>query len=70
MPIFEFECSDCNLPFEELIFGNKMEDVTCPTCGGKQVRKKMSTFSSKFGSDGASLSLGTSSAASCGTGSL
>ena len=70
MPIFEFVCSDCEQPFEELVFGSAIDDIVCPTCGSKQVRKKMSTFASKSGSDGASLSLGASSAASCSTGSL
>ena len=72
MPIFEFECSDCQHPFEELVFGSNTDDVLCPSCGSAQVRKKMSTFASKSGGDGASLSLGASSAASasCSTGSL
>lgn len=70
MPIFEFVCKDCELIFEELIFGFKTDGVVCPSCGGEQVRKKMSTFASKSGSDGASLSFGSSSAASCSTGSV
>jgi putative FmdB family regulatory protein len=70
MPIFEFVCKDCELIFEELIFGMKTEGVVCPSCGSEQVRKKMSTFSSKLGSDGASLSFGSSPATSCSTGSL
>ena len=68
MPIFEFVCSDCNQPFEDLVFGSSIEGVLCPSCGSEQVQKKMSTFASKIsGGDGASLSLGTSSAASCTT---
>ena len=70
MPIFEFICNNCEQPFEELVFGNNIEDVLCPSCGGDQVRKKMSTFASKIGGDGASLSLSASSAASCSTGSV
>jgi putative FmdB family regulatory protein len=70
MPIFEFICSDCEQPFEELVFGSNTEDVMCPSCGSEQVRKKMSTFASKIGGDGASLSFGASSAASCSTGSV
>ena len=70
MPIFEFVCKDCEQPFEDLIFGSDIEGVICPSCGSEQVRKKMSTFASKIGSDGASLSLGASSAASCSTGSV
>ena len=69
MPIFEFVCNDCGQPFEDLIFGSSIEGVICPACGSEQVKKKMSTFASKIGGDGASLSLGSSSAASCRTGS-
>jgi putative FmdB family regulatory protein len=70
MPIFEFVCKDCELIFEELIFGFKTDNVICPSCGSEQVRKKMSTFASKPAGDGASLSFGSSSAASCSTGSV
>ena len=70
MPIFEFVCTDCEQPFEDLIFGSDTNGVICPACGSEQVMKKMSTFSSKIGGDGASLSLGTSSAAVCSPGSV
>ena len=67
MPLFEFVCSECNWPFEELVrsFG-AIEDVKCPTCGSHKIAKKISTFASK-GSAGSSLSLGSSSAAACST---
>lgn len=69
MPIFEFVCSECELLFEELVFGGKIDEVVCPSCGSEKVRKKMSTFASKSGGDGASLSLGSSiPASSCSTG--
>jgi putative FmdB family regulatory protein len=69
MPIFEFVCGDCELLFEELVFGGKTDEVVCPSCGSEQVRKKMSTFASKSGGDGASLSLRSSTpASSCSTG--
>ena len=70
MPIFEFVCTDCEQPFEDLIFGSDTNGVICPACGSEQVMKKMSTFSSKMAGDGASLSLGTSSAAACSLGSV
>jgi putative FmdB family regulatory protein len=70
MPIFEFVCKECELVFEELIFGFNTDNVVCPSCGGQQVRKKMSTFASKSGSDGSSLSFGSTSATSCSTGSV
>ena len=70
MPIFEFLCKDCELIFEELIFGTDTDGVLCPSCGGEQVRKKMATFSSKTGGDGASLSYGSRAAVSCSAGSV
>lgn len=69
MPIFEFECKECQQHFEDLVFGTRIDGVVCPVCGSDQVRKKMSTFASKVGSDGASLSLGSGSGAACSTGS-
>ncbi len=68
MPIYEFVCQDCEQPFEELVFGSQIDGVVCPACGGHQVRKKMSSFASKIGGDGAALSLGSNSAPSCNTG--
>ena len=69
MPIYEFVCTECGHPFEELVFGMNTSGVVCPTCGSEQVKKKMSTFASKSGGDGASLSLGSSiPASSCSTG--
>ena len=70
MPIFEFVCNECEQNFEDLIFGSDINGVVCPVCGSEQVKKKMSTFSSKIGGDGASLSLGSSSSATCSPGSV
>ena len=70
MPIFEFVCNECQLPFEELVFGNDTEEIVCPSCGSEQVKKQLSTFASKIGGDGASLSLGSGSSAACNTGGL
>ena len=65
MPIFEFVCQECQQPFEELVFGNDSDEIVCPGCGSEQVKKKMSTFASRSGGDGASLSLGSSSSGAC-----
>jgi putative FmdB family regulatory protein len=68
MPLFEFVCTDCNQPFEELLrSSNAIAEVTCPTCGSPQVKKKLSTFASKV-SGGVSFSLSSSAASSCSTG--
>jgi putative FmdB family regulatory protein len=69
MPIFEFECSECRQHFEKLVrSSNAVEEVTCPACGGGQVRKKMSTFASKL-SGGSQIAFNPS-ASSCSSGSV
>lgn len=69
MPLFEFVCSECQHPFEELLrSASAIEGVSCPACGSSRVRKKLSTFASKV-AGGSSFSLSTSSASSCSTGS-
>jgi len=69
MPIFEFECSDCDREFEELLFNTgAVSEVICPECGSSRVNKKISMFASKA-AGGSSFSLGSSAAASCNTGS-
>lgn len=70
MPMFEFVCNDCESPFEDLVFGTDISGVLCPVCGSNQVKKKMSTFASKFEGSTPSLSTAASSAASCGSGSV
>ena len=67
MPLFEFVCTDCEQSFEELLrSADTVSEVSCPRCGGGQVKKKLSTFTSKTTSVSA-FSLG-SSASSCSTG--
>lgn len=68
MPIFEFQCSECGHPFEELVFGaSAITQVSCPECESDNVKKKISTFASKItGGSNFSTSAG---AAACTTGS-
>jgi putative FmdB family regulatory protein len=42
MPIFEFECRDCNNNFEELT--KVQEKVCCPQCKSSNLRKLISAF--------------------------
>jgi len=70
MPIYEFACSECRKSFEELVSISKIDEVVCPSCGSPKVKKKMSTFASKSSEEGRPFSLNTSSASSCGTGSV
>ncbi len=68
MPLYEFICTDCDLTFEELLrSADDTTRVTGPTCGGRKVKKIISTFASTNRGDG-SFASGTSPAA-CSTGS-
>lgn len=67
MPIYEFDCHECGKPFETLVLGFSTENVRCPECDSKDIKKKISAFAVKGGSIG-SISF-NSSAASCTTGS-
>jgi putative FmdB family regulatory protein len=70
MPIFEFVCSDCGLPFEELVMSsNKTNELTCPACDSPNITKQISTFASKINGSGtfSSFSSSTSSCSSAGS---
>jgi putative FmdB family regulatory protein len=68
MPIFEFQCSECGQPFEELVRSASAADkVVCPACKSTNVKKKLSLFASKPAGGVSLSSLSTSS--SCSTGS-
>lgn len=70
MPIFEYVCGECGTPFEQLVLTtSKTVEITCPACHSKDVSKKISTFAARL-SGASSLSLGSSSGASCSTGSV
>jgi putative FmdB family regulatory protein len=69
MPVFEFICTDCGKPFEELVLNtNNMGEVTCPACHSQNIFKKISIFASKITDDGA-FSSASASSSSCSPGS-
>lgn len=47
MPIYEYLCEKCGKEFELIVF--KEEDVVCPECGNRDLKKKMSTFGFSVG---------------------
>jgi putative FmdB family regulatory protein len=48
MPLYEFQCADCQDDFEELVRSSAaVAEVKCPQCGSEQVRRKISVFASK-----------------------
>jgi len=54
MPIYEYICEDCQTHFEKIVL-NKMQEIACPKCAGKQNAIQLSVFSSANGaSNGAS----------------
>jgi len=60
MPIYEYECQDCHEEFEKLVFSSaKADDVECPKCHSRNVRRKISLFGS-FGSGEGFSSVGSS----------
>lgn len=70
MPVFEFICTDCGTPFEELVMSsNKIGEVTCPACHSQNIFKKISIFASQSTGSG-SYSFGSASDSSCSTGSV
>jgi len=71
MPLFEFECAECEKSFEDLVRkSTDFSGVICPFCGSGMTKKKISTFASRVSV--ASISAPASSgipAASCSSGS-
>lgn len=61
MPIYEYKCNKCSTDFSVLKLGSGDDAPTCPTCGTKDVSKKLSSFScsaSSGFSGGGSVSAG------------
>jgi len=45
MPIYEYQCEDCQRRFEDLIRNKADEEaLQCPSCGSKNLVKQMSAF--------------------------
>jgi putative FmdB family regulatory protein len=45
MPLFEYQCADCGKVSEFLEKADSKAAHTCPSCGGKKLKKQFSTFS-------------------------
>lgn len=47
MPIYEYECNNCNTTFESVrSISDDDKDLKCPICGSSSVKKILSVFSS------------------------
>jgi putative FmdB family regulatory protein len=56
MPLYEFQCTECDRAFEELVrTSTAIAEVKCPECGGDHVRRKVSTFASKVSGSGGAI---------------
>jgi len=67
MPIYEYQCVDCNNRFEYLVMGGRGPEA-CPGCQGKKIKKQMSAcgFLSKNGrGETVSASAGASACSGC-----
>lgn len=63
MPIYEYSCQECEARFDKFVRSITAEDeVTCPSCGSKRVRRGFSTFASR-GDSG--LSINSAPAGNC-----
>lgn len=49
MPIYEYQCSDCDTRFEALVMGASAEPDEC-SCGSPSIEKVYSTFSAQSAS--------------------
>jgi len=70
MPLYEYICTGCSRRFELLQrVGADAQDIACPACGGHEVTKQHSTFSSTVSSSPASRALpcGAPNASACGS---
>ncbi len=63
MPIFEYKCNACGEDFEKLVM-KKDEEIVCPRCGQKDVKKKFSVFGMS-GVENAGSSCSGCSSSSC-----
>jgi len=68
MPIYEFQCQQCQTIFEELVrMGSTGEGLNCPECGHGKITKKVSTFYGRSSSgNGESHSCGGNCGGDCG----
>jgi putative FmdB family regulatory protein len=68
MPLFEFECHDCQHRFEELMSAGASELPVCPACQGRQVHRRVSAAAISSGSNrgGSSFASGPACAPSGG----
>jgi putative FmdB family regulatory protein len=77
MPLYEYQCSDCEMKFDALRAMSKADaPIACPRCGSQKTGRMISLFAA-IGSEGVIAGAGSScgsctpsaSCATCGLGS-
>ncbi|HPN37518.1 MAG TPA: zinc ribbon domain-containing protein [Melioribacteraceae bacterium] len=68
MPIFEYQCKDCNTKFDILHKSiNNIDKIKCPKCQSENTKKLLSTFSATInGSNSSNYSNSSCATGSCG----
>ncbi|MHB9131927.1 MAG: FmdB family zinc ribbon protein [Armatimonadota bacterium] len=67
MPIYEFQCHDCQAIFEELVrMGSNGEGLSCPSCGSASLSKMMSAFYGRSSGGNGSYNQVAGSGCGCG----
>lgn len=64
MPIYEYNCGDCESDFELLVRGSDMP--TCPACGGQHLEKQLSVPAAHSAGQNPLSMCETPSAETCG----
>lgn len=68
MPLYEYQCNDCERPFEKLVrFSEADLNPDCPYCHGQHTQKKMSRVAAFGVSAGSTWSSVSDSSSSCGS---
>jgi putative FmdB family regulatory protein len=66
MPIYEYTCKDCDAQFEKFARSvATVPEVTCPSCGGRHLKKGWSVFGTT-NAKGGPAGLATSGTSDCG----
>ena len=65
MPIYEYQCLNCDNQFEALVFSSDETEPACSQCQSANVAKLMSAGCILNSGAGASSDIGTSAASGC-----
>ncbi len=67
MPIYAFDCKQCESSFEKLVRSSTaIDEVVCPECGSLHVQKRLVAFAAHV--QGGANRIGAAAASSCSTG--